>query len=310
MVVFVVRMSVAPAQNQEFRRIPAEEYIDKMKAGWIGQMVGVGWGGPTEFRYRGAIIPEEKMPKWKPGMVNQFRQDDIYVEMTFLRTLELYGLDVSMRQAGIDFANSGYMLWHANRSCTNVEQWLMSNGVAFFGHFYPTYDTSLAAYFIPGDCDPPELAANIATLPVADFDWDVSQSALESRGLHLDIRNMLIGWGLPAGDTIYRLREGIERFMITDINNPAGSAMAQSTVPVMWDNWQQSDTGAGEYYGVSAFNHIPGGANALYMDGHVEFVKFGAKYPCGNDDTEPGNLDRLMGTWMAVMSGMTGIWNF
>jgi hypothetical protein len=36
--------------------------------------------------------------------------------MTFLRTLELYGFDCSIRQAGIDFANSGYKLWHANRN--------------------------------------------------------------------------------------------------------------------------------------------------------------------------------------------------
>jgi hypothetical protein len=86
-----------------------------MKAGWIGQMAGVGLGGPTEFKWRGEIIPEEKMPKWKPERINQFEQDDIYVEMTFLRTLELHGLDVSIRQAGIDFANSGYMLWHANK---------------------------------------------------------------------------------------------------------------------------------------------------------------------------------------------------
>jgi hypothetical protein len=87
-----------------------------MKAGWIGQMVGVGWGGPTEFRYKGTIIPEANMPSWKPQLVNQFKQDDIYVEMTFLRTLELHGLEVSIRQAGIDFANSGYNLWHANRA--------------------------------------------------------------------------------------------------------------------------------------------------------------------------------------------------
>ena len=40
---------------------------------------------------------------------------------------------------------------------------------------------------------------------------------------------------VPAGNTVYRLREGIERFMITNINNPAGSAMAQSEVPVMRD---------------------------------------------------------------------------
>jgi len=102
--------------EQQLRRLTVNEYVDKMKAGWIGQMAGVGWGGPTEFRWRGEIIPEEKMPKWKPEMINQFEQDDIYVEMTFLRTLELHGLEVSMRQAGIDFANSGYMLWHANRN--------------------------------------------------------------------------------------------------------------------------------------------------------------------------------------------------
>jgi hypothetical protein len=99
----------------EFRRLPVDTYIDKMKAGWIGQMAGVGWGGPTEFRWCGEIIPEDEMPEWKPELINQFEQDDIYVEMTFLRTLELYGFDASIRQAGIDFANSGYALWHANR---------------------------------------------------------------------------------------------------------------------------------------------------------------------------------------------------
>lgn len=99
-----------------FRRLPLNEYIDKMKGGWIGQMVGVGWGGPTEFRFRGVIVPEDRMPAWTPSLINQFNQDDIYVEMTFLRTLELYGLDVSVRQAGIDFANSQYRLWHANRA--------------------------------------------------------------------------------------------------------------------------------------------------------------------------------------------------
>lgn len=99
---------------QQFHKIGLDEYRDKMMAGWIGQMAGVGQGGPTEFRWQEAIIPANEVPTWKPEMINQFHQDDIYVEMTFLRTLELYGLDVSIRQAGIDFANSEYPLWHAN----------------------------------------------------------------------------------------------------------------------------------------------------------------------------------------------------
>ena len=106
-----------PARGEtRFRRLPVKVYVDKMKAGWIGQMAGVGWGGPTEFRWKGEIIPADKMPKWQPGMINQFRQDDIYVEMTFLRTLDVHGWDVPIRQAGLDFAASGYRLWHANRA--------------------------------------------------------------------------------------------------------------------------------------------------------------------------------------------------
>lgn len=74
--------------------------------------------------------------------------------------------------------------------------------------------------------------------------------------------------------TIYRLREGIERFFITDINNPAASAKAQSEIPVMWDSvW------AGSARGESYFNHIPGGGNVLFMDGHVEFLKYPGEWP-------------------------------
>ncbi len=107
---------VCHAEEKTYRRISLATYQDKMEAAWIGQMVGVGWGGPTEFRAVGRILREDELPAWKPEMVNQFNQDDLYVEMTFLRTLEEHGWDVSIRQAGIDFANSRYRLWHANRA--------------------------------------------------------------------------------------------------------------------------------------------------------------------------------------------------
>jgi len=108
------------APSDPFRRLPVKEYRDQMKGGWIGQIAGVSWGAPTEFKWRDQIIPADKMPKWKPSMINDaFGQDDLYVEMTFLRSMEEYGLDVSIRQAGIDFANSGYPLWCANAAGRN-----------------------------------------------------------------------------------------------------------------------------------------------------------------------------------------------
>ncbi len=66
-------------------------------------------------------------------------------------------------------------------------------------------------------------------------------------------------------DTVYRLREGIERVLITDINNPGASAQAQTEVFMAFD---LVATNAPD------FNHVPGGANVLYLDGHVDFIKY------------------------------------
>jgi len=71
--------------------------------------------------------------------------------------------------------------------------------------------------------------------------------------------------GTSGGAAIYHLREGIERFTITDINNPAASARAQSNIFVMFDALSVR---------VEDFNHVPGGCNVLYMDGHVAFVRY------------------------------------
>jgi prepilin-type N-terminal cleavage/methylation domain-containing protein/prepilin-type processing-associated H-X9-DG protein len=81
--------------------------------------------------------------------------------------------------------------------------------------------------------------------------------------------------GNGGGKTVYRLREGIERFMITDINNAGASAMAQSSLPIFWDSVSSTPGAA------AAFNHVPGGANVLFMDGHCEFLKYekNGKFP-------------------------------
>lgn len=77
------------------------------------------------------------------------------------------------------------------------------------------------------------------------------------------------------GNTLYRLREGIERFLITDINNPGASSKASSVIPVMWDHISTK---------VQDFAHVPGGGNVLYLDGHVEFLKYpSSRFPMTQD---------------------------
>ena len=99
---------------------------------------------------------------------------------------------------------------------------------------------------------------------------------------------MSVPHGIPIGNgstsTIYRLREGIERFLITDINNPAAAAMAQSTLPVMWDVVAATTTDKAQ------FNHIPGGANTIYMDGHVQFNKYPGEFPASKSSAALGTL--------------------
>jgi prepilin-type N-terminal cleavage/methylation domain-containing protein/prepilin-type processing-associated H-X9-DG protein len=84
-------------------------------------------------------------------------------------------------------------------------------------------------------------------------------------GHDLDVSGFGSGLGTAGSDSLYRIKEGIERFLITDINNPAGAAIAQSQLWIMTDRLSTY---------INDFNHVPGGANVLYMDGHVTFVRF------------------------------------
>ncbi len=79
-----------------------------------------------------------------------------------------------------------------------------------------------------------------------------------------------MGAGNNGGDKVLRLREGIERFLISDINNPAASAKAQSEVATLWDGINSSTKNVTN----ASYNHVPGGGNVLYMDGHVQFLKY------------------------------------
>ncbi len=85
--------------------------------------------------------------------------------------------------------------------------------------------------------------------------------------------------GNAGSDMIHPLKEGIERFLITDINNPASGVRAQSRLPVMFDQIEQT---FGQVEGPK-FHHAPGGANVLYMDGHVEW----RRYPANSAEDVP-----------------------
>jgi hypothetical protein len=76
-------------------------------------MIGVTYGAPTEFRAQGKIYDDSI--KWKPSDIKgSMWQDDIYVQLTFLMSMDKYGIDAPSKKYQEMFAKAGYPLWHAN----------------------------------------------------------------------------------------------------------------------------------------------------------------------------------------------------
>jgi prepilin-type N-terminal cleavage/methylation domain-containing protein/prepilin-type processing-associated H-X9-DG protein len=74
------------------------------------------------------------------------------------------------------------------------------------------------------------------------------------------------GMGNSSGDIINRLSQGVDRFLIEDINTTfTGDESGASIVPLLWDQISTS---------ITQFSHVPAGQNCLYLDGHVEFHRY------------------------------------
>src|SRR6267142_4795296 len=109
--------TTALPQQGASRRLSRATLEDKIRGGWAGQMIGVSYGAPTEFRSNGKIIEGNlnKYQDWSPARLeNAINQDDLYVEMTFAEVMDKVGLEATTRQYGEMFKDSKYELWHAN----------------------------------------------------------------------------------------------------------------------------------------------------------------------------------------------------
>ena len=98
------------------------ELHDKIKGGWAGQVIGCTYGGPTEFRYKGVMIPDSIQIPWDENRCLWYYEnapglyDDVYMDLTFVDVFEKEGLDAPAKSHALAFANADYMLWHANQA--------------------------------------------------------------------------------------------------------------------------------------------------------------------------------------------------
>jgi hypothetical protein len=128
-------LAIAAAPPPAMRRLPLATLEDKVRGGWAGQMIGVAYGGPTEFRSNGKIIEGEIA--WDPANVKSaIDQDDLYVEMTFAEVMDRIGLDATSEQYGEMFKDSEYNLWHANAGARR----LLARGIKAPWSGHPKYN--------------------------------------------------------------------------------------------------------------------------------------------------------------------------
>jgi hypothetical protein len=107
--------------QQTSKEMPLDVLQDKIKGGWAGQTISCTYGGPTEFRFKSKMIPDDHQIPWRDGYLKETYDgrpglyDDIYMDLTFVEVFEKEGLDAPASSFAKAFANADYMLWHANQ---------------------------------------------------------------------------------------------------------------------------------------------------------------------------------------------------
>ena len=113
LLVLISALSSCKPASSEFKMITPDVLKDKIAGGWAGKMIGVTYGAPTEFRAQCKTF--EDSIKWTPKDIQGSKwQDDVYVQLTFLMTMDQYGTDAPAKKFQELFAKAGYQLWHAN----------------------------------------------------------------------------------------------------------------------------------------------------------------------------------------------------
>lgn len=106
--------------------------MDKIKGGWAGQAIGCTYGGPTEFRYQGRMIPDSVGIAWPDHYMQWYFDnvpglyDDVYMDLTFVDVFDKYGLHAPVDSFATAFAYAQYPLWHANdQARRNIKKGIM-----------------------------------------------------------------------------------------------------------------------------------------------------------------------------------------
>lgn len=113
--ILILTVQIVSGQSKpgNLQSISSEDLKDKIAGGWAGKMIGVTYGGPTEYSFRKAI--NDAPIKWTPAdLAGSNTQDDLYVQLSLIMAMDKYGIGVSAKNLQEQIAKAGFTMWAAN----------------------------------------------------------------------------------------------------------------------------------------------------------------------------------------------------
>jgi len=295
----------------DFKVITPEVLKDKIAGGWAGKMIGVTYGAPTEFRAQGKTYTDSI--NWKPSDIKgSMWQDDIYVQLTFLMSMDKYGLDAPAKKYQEMFAKAGYMLWHANMQAR--KNWYDSifaplSGSPEYNLHADDIDFQIEADYIGFMCPGmPQTASEIANKTGRIMNYGdgvyggIFVAALYSEAyFELDIPKIIERalQSIPSGSDYYKI---VRDVVILHGQYPADWQAAWQELE---DKWGDVDIcGAGSSFNIDAkLNGAYIVMGLLYGEGDpMKTMEIATR--CGQDsDCNPSNAMAVLG----VIKGFSGL---
>jgi hypothetical protein len=269
----LVLPALAAAQTRV--TLTTEALRDKIKGGWAGQTIGVTFGGPTEFRYNGTMIPDYTPIAWHDRLLPETFDrspglyDDVYVDLTFVDVIEQHGVDAPAARFADAFARAGYQLWHANQ----MARYNLLRGMAppASGHWLNNPDADDIDFQIEADfiglMSPglPRAAAGLADrvghIMNSGDGWygGVYVATMYSQAFVRDDITAIVRESLKAIPVGTRFRQTIEGVLALHRQHPSDWKRAWFEIQKQW----AEDVGCAE--GVFAAFNIDARLNAAYV---------------------------------------------
>jgi hypothetical protein len=285
-------------------------YLDKLHGGWVGQMAGVQWGGPTEFKYQGEINPE-KIP-WYPETLNQaLENDDLYVEIPFLETVANRRVNASWGEFGESFRWTNSNLWHGNKDARQ----LLNQDVEppMSGHYTRNphaddidwqIEANFAGLVAPGM---PEAAIDIAwraghVIGYGDGVYGgVAVAAMTSAAFFAADVDEIIEAGRQSVPEGSQYREMIEDVIAWSDEYPSDWGKTWQHIEDKWGYQDRCPEGKDKPFNIDAkLNGAYVFMGLLYGNGNFESSMYVAMKGGQDSDCNPSTVGGILGTWLGL----------